>query len=174
MVPCSDPELLSTPYGLLVNELSRSPTTVLRAVLALLRGALACDTGSVVDTDASTFNSSATIILYVIRLCARVENYVSFLVNIAKGRHACLVGPLRGIAEMSAEVVAALSDGLSNIRELLDGPIRALLDDYLRRLDGEVKADATNEKLIDRNSRLACDLHSHKLILYRNYHEFEM
>lgn len=46
MVPSPQSDLLSTPYGLLMNELCRSPDTVIRSILALLKGALACDTGS--------------------------------------------------------------------------------------------------------------------------------
>ena len=29
----------------------------------------------------------------------------------------------------------------------------------------------SDEKLLDRNARLACDFHSHKLLMYRNYRE---
>ena len=38
-VPSSEPELLGTPHHLLLNELSRSPNTVLSGVLTLLRQA---------------------------------------------------------------------------------------------------------------------------------------
>ena len=39
LVPTQHSELLATPYGLLMNELCRSPDTVLRSMLALLKGA---------------------------------------------------------------------------------------------------------------------------------------
>ena len=48
------------------------------------------------------------------------------------------------------------------------------IQDYLRRLDQEILDDPTNEELIDRNSKFACDLHSHKLLLYRNHTESEL
>jgi hypothetical protein len=67
MVPTPHTDLLASPYGLLLNELCRSPETVIRSVMTLLRGALACDTGAVVDESATTFNTSTTIIIYCTR-----------------------------------------------------------------------------------------------------------
>ena len=61
---------------------------------------------------------------------------------------------------------------ITHIRMLMQ--FNPLFEDYLRRLDAETTKDPTNEKLIDRNSRLACDLHSHKLLLYRNYHTVDL
>lgn len=43
-----------------------------------------------------------------------------------------------------------------------------LFNDYLLRLEAETKASPENEKLINRNSRLACDLHAHRLLCFRN------
>lgn len=67
MVPSPHPDLLASSYGLLLNELCRSPETVIRSVLALLKGALACDTGAVVDEEATVFNTSTMIIIYCVR-----------------------------------------------------------------------------------------------------------
>jgi hypothetical protein len=172
MVPTAHADLLATSYGLLMNELVRSPETVLRAVMALLKGALACDTGSVVDEGATEFNTSTRIILYMTRLGCRVDNYLSFLIDWATNSHDCIDCPLRE-TDISDDILLCLREGQSLVRHLLDGQYHALFEDYLRRLDAEVLQDPTNEKLIDRNSALACDLHSHKLLLYRNYHERE-
>ena len=49
MVPTQHPNLLATSYGLLVNELHRSPDNVIDSVVLLLEGALALDTGAVCD-----------------------------------------------------------------------------------------------------------------------------
>ena len=46
-VPTKDPKLLATPYGLLLNELHRSPDGVIQSMLDLLRFALNLDTGTV-------------------------------------------------------------------------------------------------------------------------------
>ena len=95
MVPTLHPDLLATPYGLLMNELYRSPDAMIRCVLTLLKGALAVDTGSVVDEGAKEFNTSTLIILYITRLGCRVDNYLSFLIDWTKGKHDCIDAPLR-------------------------------------------------------------------------------
>jgi hypothetical protein len=74
MVPSPQPDLLASPYGLLLNELCRSPDTVINSVISLLKGALACDTGAVVDEDATEFNISTTIIIY----CSRYVYWILF------------------------------------------------------------------------------------------------
>ena len=107
MIPTQYPQLLSSTYGLLMNELHRSPDNVLRAVMALLNGALALDTGAVCDVGASDFNTGVDIILYVVRLAARVDNYISFLVDHKRGRHPCIDVKLREV-EISDECLAKL------------------------------------------------------------------
>ena len=170
MVPTPHPDLLASPYGLLLNELCRSPDTVIRSVITLLRGALACDTGSVCDEGAETFNTSTTIIIYLARLGARVDNYLSFLIDYSCSTHDCIDWPLRE-SDVSDEVLEKLQEGRTALRELLHDQFHALFEDYLRRLGLETEDDPTNEKLISRNSRLACDLHAHVLLIYRNYRE---
>ena len=70
MVPSQHTNLLATPFGLLLNELHRSPSNVLQAVIRLLEGAFGLDTGSVCDPgeEVTDFNSSTNIILYAVRL----------------------------------------------------------------------------------------------------------
>ena len=75
---------------MLMNELCRSPGTVLRGVVGLLDQALAVDTGSVTDEDGDDFNTSTGIILYAARLGARVLNFVSFLIDHHEDVHECL------------------------------------------------------------------------------------
>lgn len=72
--------------------------------------------------------------------------------------------------DVSEEILRKLEQGLETLRELLDQQFNALFEDYLKRLDSEIIKDPSNEKLIDKNSALACDLHSHKLVMYRNFH----
>lgn len=67
MVPTPHAELLASPHGLLMNELCHSPDNIIAATISLLKGALACDTGSIVDEDCTTFNASTSIILYILR-----------------------------------------------------------------------------------------------------------
>jgi len=168
MIPTTQTQLLATSFGLLVNELVRSPDTVLKAVDALLEGALALDTGSVCDLGASDFNTSVDIILYVARLACRVENYVSFLVAHAKRLDECLiVGRLRDV-DLSVDCLAKLEVGRAALRSRLLTDFNGLFEDYLHRLDEETRKDELNEKLIDRNSRLASDLHAVMLLMHRN------
>ena len=170
LVPTLNNELLSTPFGLLMNELVRSPDTIMRSVLGLLKGALACDTGSVADTGEDDFNVSTRIILYMSLVGSRVDNYLSFLIDHKTGRHETVKHVLRGM-EISEEILSKLQESRLTLRELLHTQFAPLLEDYLNRLDKDTEADPNNEELIARNSRLACDLHAHKFIMYRNYQE---
>ena len=173
MVPTRHPELLATPYGLLINELYRSPDTIIRCILNLLRGALAVDTGAVVDEAGLTFNVSTSIIMYMCRTGSRIDNYISFLIDWRTGKHDCVDAPLRDVV-ITEEVLDKLTEGRAKIREVLHVNFHKLFTEYLERLGAEIAKDPTNEKLISRNSRLACDLHSHKLIMYRNMHDSDI
>ena len=133
MVPTLHPELLASPYGLLMNELCRSPDVVINSLLVILRGALACDTGSVVDEDSPTFNVSTSIILYASRLGARVDNYMSFLIHWHQNKHDCIDWPLREM-DISEDNLVALIEGRTALRQLLHGQFDTLFDDYLKKL----------------------------------------
>ena len=122
MVPTQHPELLATSSGLLLNELHCAPHNVLRPVLALLVGALALDTGAVCDMGEADFNTGVDIILYVARLAARVDNFVSLLVDQAYGKHRCVEGKLREI-EVSPSCLEELAAGRAAIRGKLHGGI---------------------------------------------------
>ena len=57
-VPTSAPELLGTPHHLLLNELTRSPATLVECVLKLAQQASDLDTG--------TFKASTTTVRYLV------------------------------------------------------------------------------------------------------------
>jgi hypothetical protein len=164
MVPTQHPSLLASAFGLLINELHRAPNNVIRPILALLSGALALDTGAVCDVGGKDFNTGVDIILYVARLSARVDNALSFLVDHKLGKHRCVDQPLREV-DISEECLSVLEKGILDIRAKLHGEVASLIEEYLLKLDKETAASPGNEKLIDRNSRLACDLHAHRLVL---------
>ncbi len=72
-VPAPDRQHLATPCGLLFNELLHSPIGVLEPIQALLELALDIDTGK--------FSASTSrLILFIVRLVVRVENYMRHLV----------------------------------------------------------------------------------------------
>ena len=61
-----------------------------------------------------------------------------------------------------------LKNGIFKINNLLRTNFADLFEDYLQRLHKQTSEDPDNEGLVDRNTRLACDLHAHKLLMYRN------
>ena len=60
VVPTRHPQLLASPFGLLMNELVHSPKNILRCVEALLRSALALDTGNVASYGSDDFTRPLT------------------------------------------------------------------------------------------------------------------
>ena len=126
---------------------------------------LSCDTSSAFDKATNRFNASTSIILYAARLGARADNYISFLINWSTGKHDCMDAPLRE-TDVSEETLQKLTDGRAELRTWLHGQFSVLLEDYLGKPDSDITKEPRNEKLIDRSSRLACDLHSRKLPHY--------
>lgn len=118
-VPAS-PALLGTPHHLLLNELCRSPRTLLSAVVKLARQAIDLDTG--------TFKSStAPVILYVVRFCCRIDNYVSMMLDYDAGTHACISGkPVRQL-ELGTGVRNQLEVAQTELHSLLWGELRHML-----------------------------------------------
>jgi len=164
----TDPNLLASPYGLLLNELVHSPTTAIRCICSLLQAALALDTGAVCDIDAIDFNVSVDIILYVARLGSRVDNYIAFLLDYIDNPKDCTNGPLRGVW-LDESGIEALRDGQVSLRSMLRDKYDVVIEDYLRKLHLETALYPEDEGLVDRNTRLACDLHAHKLLIHRNH-----
>eukprot|EP00961_Rhodomonas_salina_P206293 2784624-Rhodomonas_salina.1 len=64
--------------------------------------------------------------------------------------------------------MAVLAQALEDMGRILRGPYVALLDDYLCRLDENTAQAGHDQAVIHRNSRLACDLNAHKVVLFRN------
>lgn len=173
MVPTPTPELLAASNGLLLNELCRSADTIIRPVLAIIRSALACDTGAPVDESGTDFNDATSIILFAARLGARIDNYMSFLLDWSAGMHESIRWHLRDL-DVSEETFAKLQKGRTELRHLLHKQFNELFEDYLKKFDSQISSEPTNQKLIDRNTRLACDLHAHKLLFRRNFNEADM
>eukprot|EP00961_Rhodomonas_salina_P070292 943850-Rhodomonas_salina.1 len=134
--------------------------------MSLLDAALALDTGSVCGVEDTNFNTSVMIILYVCRLASRVLNYIQFVVARVNHADECVDVPVREQPPDSTAMSILLS-AQEAITERLCGQYTTLLDDYLGRLHDQTMATPENETLINRNSRLACDLHAHKLLCLR-------
>ena len=61
------------------------PLSLVQGVLQLARQACDLDTGSL-------RSSTATVILYVVRLCARIDNFASMLLSYDAGTHDTIRG----------------------------------------------------------------------------------
>ena len=73
-IPVTERAVLATPAGLLLHEFRCSPEPLIEALTELLELALEIDTGRHV-------RASSPIVLYVIRLLARVDGYVRLPVS---------------------------------------------------------------------------------------------
>ena len=159
-VPTSAPTLLGTPHHLLLNELSRSPDTLIGGVLTLARQACDLDTGTL-------FSSTAPVILYVARLCARVDNYLSLLIAYDAREHESIVGqPYRGV-ELGPDVRAKLDAARVSLRGVMWGELRRVLLAWYQKLVHECEA-AEDDHVLDVNTAHMCNLHAHLLLMLRN------
>lgn len=159
-------ELLGCAYGLLLNELYRSPKLLLESVLSLMDSALALDTGSVCDKGSNEFNISVGIILYVCRMAARVLNYVHYVVRRTDHPDDGVDVPVRDPAP-DKESIGILRKAQDEITERLQTSYAEILDDYLARLRKQMEDAPDNSELIQANAKLACNLHAHKLLALR-------
>ena len=130
MVPTQHKALLSTPYGLILNELLLSPDTIIQGVLSLMNGAISLDTGVVCDIADDDFSVSVDIILYIVRLGARLDNYVTFAIQQARNGHPSMEVKLRDVS-LTPENLSVLDRGMEQMRSLMHGELDDLLDDYL-------------------------------------------
>ena len=163
LVPCNNPHLLATPYGHLVNEVYRSPDTTVTCTLRLLRLAQDLDVGTV-------RSSTVEIILYVVRLACRVENYLSYLVDREGDAHASVMRERR----LTGELLRVCEEGLALIRRELRGGVHRMVeawcDEAMKEIDMSVEANLkrSDDKKMDANTQLACTMHAHLLLVYHN------
>ena len=129
------------------------------------------------DLDTGTFKASTTtVILYVVRLCARFDNYVSFLLQYDAGTHDSVRGqPYRQLA-IGAAVRAQLVRARAALRGVLLGDLRTLLLGWYHKLSRELDAAfaAEDEEVLDENVRHMCVVHSHLLLMLRNVSAAEL
>ena len=71
------------------------------------------------------------------------------------------------LVEVEPDGVRALRAGQMQLRSMLQSKYSECLEEYLRKLHLETVAFPDDEGLIDRNTRLACDLHAHRLHRHR-------
>lgn len=156
-------EHLATPCGLLFNELQHSPEGVLQCLTDLLDISLDLETNSYSE-------STSPVVLYVIRLLVRVEEFIIFLI-----RHnewlsrdddvrQCSGGwasYTRGL-ETVPRVLRLLTSARTSMRKLLDTRVFSMLERWC------TYATKSNDLV------LACKLHAHLGFLYKNVSEQEL
>ena len=159
-VPTSAPTLLGTPQHLLINELSHSPDTLVGGVLTLAKQACDLDTGTL-------FSSTAAVILYVVRLCSRLDNFLSMLISYDAHEHESIVGqPFRGL-QLGPGVQPRLVEARAQLRAVLWGELRNILLAWYNKLVLECES-SQSDLVLDINTRHLCNLHAHLLMMLRN------
>uniref|UniRef100_A0A7S1J653 ubiquitinyl hydrolase 1 n=1 Tax=Eutreptiella gymnastica TaxID=73025 RepID=A0A7S1J653_9EUGL len=163
MVPSEDPRLLGTPYGVLLNELHRSPAALLDSLLSFLKQGLECDSGT-------PYSTETDLILYAVRVAARVANSVAFLIAHATGAHPSVWTALRDV-EVDAPTLALLQGGQSRLQEVLQADVRPMLESWTAQCIQKyrkVAADpAATKRELDTHVGQACRLHAHMVLLFR-------
>ena len=155
-IPGENRESLSTSAGLLFNEIIKSPKVVLSAVHDMIL--------KVIDMDTGRFSKVSEAILYIVRLCIRVEGFLIFLLrnrefhskrsdDILNGAY--FEAQVRGL-ECFDSIIPDATEYQDKIRALLDGRILKILARWIKRAKKEGK------------TLLACKLHAHLAFLYRN------
>jgi hypothetical protein len=71
-IPTRNEKLLGTSCGYLLNELTRSPESIIASTLTLTQLMLAMNTGDV-------FSSSKDVVLFILRIVCRIENAMAFV-----------------------------------------------------------------------------------------------
>ena len=159
-VPTSAPTLLGTPHHLLLNELARSPDTLLSSVLRIARQAVDLDTGTLLS-------STSTVILYACRLAARIDHFVDLCLSYDAGTHDSIVGrPFRGF-ELGPGVRPRLEAARAELRTVLWGDLRRILLGWYHKLVIECET-SQSDLVLDVNTRHMCNLHAHLLLMLRN------
>ena len=155
-----DRSYLATPAGLLFNELICSPEGVLQSLRNMLNLALDLDTGR-------WSPANSPIILYIIRLIVRVEDYILFVVHhwhfvqsegITTGGWQSHV---RGLLS-NEDNVRMLTEAQRKMRLQLDTAVFAMLERWCQLV---TKANDIGT---------ACVLHAHMAYLYKNVQSHEL
>jgi hypothetical protein len=140
-IPGPDREHLSTPCGLLFNELQNSPETIISCLHTMMEHILELDQGKYTP-------SLGFVILYVVRLIVRVEGYMLFMI-----RNPDL--SLRGI-ETTADQRQVIRQGQQSLRAQLNEAAFQMLESWVDR--------AAREK----NVVQMCLIRAHLAFMFKN------
>lgn len=153
VIPPKTNDHFGTPCGLLFNELVKSPDVIVQAIGDML--------GYVLELDEGKFAPSSSVyILYVVRLIARVESYMIFLLEHSKSdQHSSFSAAAersltRGL-ECKPDRLALIQAAQTSLRKRLTEQIYPLLESWCRK--------CTEEKRINE----ACVLHAHMAYIFK-------
>ena len=154
-IPVTERAVLATPAGLLLHELRCSPEPLIEALTELLELALEIDTGRHV-------RASSPIVLYVIRLLARVDGYVRLLLEPP--------ADVRGISNdsdrRSLTGAPPLAGGL--------GAMWAKIQTALRTRAAPMLLAWCGRAVAERQLLVACGLHAHVALIHAHLKEDEL
>ena len=161
VVPSEQGRVTATSCGLLVNELICSPEVLVRSLLDIVERTLDFDTG--------TYQSpSAPVILYVIRMAVRVEEYMSAVVRCLRAMQqgsggagyaaggGCVESCASLLGLVPTSVVAKLQDARVRVVGTLRGRAYAILETWRGKLTSSGHLSE------------ACEVLAHMAYLYRN------
>ena len=151
-VPAENADVIATPCGYLINELLCSPEGVIEPLLKLMLLAKEMDAGTV-------FNETAReVILFLIRVVARVNSYIYFTLEKFAGTH-----NYRDVNIVPANR-ALLEKGAVSIQSLIDTDILPMLEAWT---DEVMKSIVSMESSItvDTATSLASKLHAVIILL---------
>jgi hypothetical protein len=154
-IPAPDRAHLATPCGLLMNELMVSPEGICKSFFDMLDLALDLDTGRFTE-------STASVILYVVRLLVRVEAY---LIAICEHHHADgdrVSGTgaqsfVRGLFCPYPKVIDLLTRVRTEIRAALDKRVQPMLEEWCSHTTKKSKM------------AISCRIHAHMCYMYKNH-----
>ncbi|CAM9175989.1 unnamed protein product, partial [Choristocarpus tenellus] len=144
-IPATGREHLTTPCGLLFNELLKSPKVLLASVNKMLDTALELDTGRYTK-------GQSPLILFILRLVVRVEGFLLFLADETKGIRT------RGLGKKDRDVaiLEELGQAQGGWRTRLNKEAFPMIERWLKRANK------------DGDTAVACVLHAHLLMLFKN------
>ena len=125
-----------------------------------------------IDLATSSTSNTVDIVLFFIRLYARVMSAVTFLwqnlmaCHRARQKNWQFGFPKEGSEkrqEMKKHLEQAMKD--HQVRMLLDGGIMRCLKSWIEELEA---SSQQNPRLIDKNTERICDIHAHILLLLRS------
>jgi hypothetical protein len=180
MVPAasaSEAELLATPFGQLLMELSASPKMLLSLTGKLLELALVLANSVTSDT--------VRVVLFAVRIATRVESSAALLLR-AHSQGIPGSPLLAANLQLKENVLAELRSGCLYIRRLFNEALQ-WVDKWLDELKDIIRKDAAGEddlqdtfsvekgkeleekrKRLDENMTMACNLHAHVILMLRN------